>query len=165
METEDFAVWFSKIQGVQVLKLDTDRVYFSLGTENLISKITKTCDESDNFLSLHHEKEGIVFCIHKHKLNLFIDIWENKTTLTKYGTPDLSLVTTKQMMNELKKRQNISFVFIMTDNVNSNNIVLEASGNPTYLCGLLARGQHLANKFAEKDIKYHNDDDASSEAS
>jgi hypothetical protein len=59
------------------------------------------------------------------------------------------------MMHELKKRQNISFVFVMSENLNVSNITLEASGNPTYLCGLLARGQHLANKFAEKDIKYH----------
>jgi hypothetical protein len=43
----------------------------------------------------------------------------------------------------------------MSENLNVSNITLEASGNPTYLCGLLARGQHLANKFAEKDIKYH----------
>ena len=46
-----------------------------------------------------------------------------------------------------------------SENLNLNNITLEASGNPTYLCGLLARGQHLANKFAEKNIKYHQEDD------
>jgi hypothetical protein len=163
MTTEEFAMWFDKIEAVQVVKLEPDRVFFSLGSENLIKKITKTCDESDNFLSIHYDKDGIVFCIHNHKLQMFVDIWENRTTITKYGTPDLSLVTTKQMMNELKKRQNISFVFIMTDNVNSNNIILEASGNPTYLCGLLARGQHLANKFAEKDLRYQTDDEDTSE--
>jgi hypothetical protein len=156
MTTEEFSYWFDKIEGVQVIKLDTDKVYFSLGSENLIKKITKTSNLSDNFLSLHDDKEGIVFCIHRHKLDKFIEIWENKCAVNaKYGTPDLSFVTVSQMMHELKKRQNISFVFVMSENLNVSNITLEASGNPTYLCGLLARGQHLANKFAEKDIKYH----------
>jgi hypothetical protein len=156
MTTEEFSYWFDKIEGVQVIKLDTDKVYFSLGSENLIKKITKTSNLSDNFLSLHDDKEGIIFCIHRHKLDKFIEIWENKCSVNaKYGTPDLSFVTVSQMMHELKKRQNISFVFVMSENLNVSNITLEASGNPTYLCGLLARGQHLANKFAEKDIKYH----------
>jgi|688.fasta_scaffold71508_7 hypothetical protein len=156
MTTEEFSYWFDKIEGVQVIKLDTDKVYFSLGSENLIKKITKTSNLSDNFLSLHDDKEGIIFCIHRHKLDKFIEIWENKCAVNaKYGTPDLSFVTVSQMMHELKKRQNISFVFVMSENLNVSNITLEASGNPTYLCGLLARGQHLANKFAEKDIKYH----------
>jgi hypothetical protein len=156
MTTEEFSYWFDKIEGVQVIKLDTDKVYFSLGSENLIKKITKTSNLSDNFLSLHDDKEGIIFCIHRHKLDKFIEIWENKCAVNaKYGTPDLSFVTVSQMMHELKKRQNISFVFVMSENLNVSNITLEASGHPTYLCGLLARGQHLANKFAEKDIKYH----------
>jgi len=156
MTTEEFSYWFDKIEGVQVIKLDTDKVYFSLGSENLKKKITKTSNLSDNFLSLHDDKEGIIFCIHRHKLDKFIEIWENKCAVNaKYGTPDLSFVTVSQMMHELKKRQNISFVFVMSENLNVSNITLEASGNPTYLCGLLARGQHLANKFAEKDIKYH----------
>ena len=160
MTTEEFSFWFDKIEGVQVIKLEQDRVYFSLGSENLIKKITKTCNISDNFLSLHDDKEGIIFCIHKHKFDKFVEIWENKSAInTKYGTPDLSFVTVHQMMSELKKRQNISFVFVMSENLNLNNITLEASGNPTYLCGLLARGQHLANKFAEKNIKYHQEDD------
>lgn len=38
MTTEEFSYWFDKIEGVQVIKLDTDKVYFSLGSENLIKK-------------------------------------------------------------------------------------------------------------------------------
>ena len=125
----------------------------------MIKRVTKIADASDNFLSIHDAPDGIVFCLHTHKLDVFVQLWENKTT-SKLGIPDLSLVTVKQMMNELKKRENISFAFVMTENTGLNNILLEASGNPTYICGLLSRASSLATKFADKDITYyHNEGD------
>lgn len=82
MTTEEFSYWFDKIEGVQVIKLDTDKVYFSLGSENLIKKITKTSNLSDNFLSLHDDKEGIIF--------VFTDI--NLINLLKYGKTNVQLM-------------------------------------------------------------------------
>ena len=38
-------------------------------------------------------------------------------------------------------------------------MTLEASGNPTFICGLLARATNLAAKYADKDINYQITDD------
>ena len=75
------------------------------------------------------------------------------------GIPDLSIVTVKQMIEELTTRENISFAFVMYDHSLPNNMTLEASGNPTFICGLLARATNLAAKYADKDINYQITDD------
>lgn len=158
MDTDKFSNWLSRIDGISIVKTEKDKLYFAISQENLIIKITKTANLSDNFISIHSEEEGILFCIHNTDFNKFVEIWEDKNSYDKsskkYGIPDLSLVTVNQMMKELKKRENISFAFVMTELSDAQNILLEGSGNPTYICGLLSRGLYIANKFAEKDLNF-----------
>lgn len=75
--------------------------------------------------------------------------------MKEFGIPDLSLVTIKQMAMELKQRQDLTFAIIWIENKERDNIAIEGSGNPTQLIGLLARGEHLAIQWADKNIKFH----------
>jgi hypothetical protein len=153
MITKEFAKWLSNVDGVTLSSIEEDKVYFYITKENLVVKITKVANESDNFLSLHSDGTKMLFCLHKHQYRKFIEFFDGKK---KEGIiPDLSLVTVEQMLDELKKRKNITFAFVMMEHANIENIVLEASGNPTFICGLLARATNLASKYADKDINYY----------
>lgn len=71
------------------------------------------------------------------------------------GLPDLSLVTIRQMANELKQRQNLTFAVVWIENNERDNIAIEGSGNPTQLVGLLARGLHMGIEWADKNIRFY----------
>jgi hypothetical protein len=70
------------------------------------------------------------------------------------GLPDLSLLTIRQMANELKQRQGLAFALVWIENAERDNIAIEGSGNPTQLVGLLSRGSHIAIEWADKNIKF-----------
>lgn len=157
MNVDDFSKWFSEVNGITIKKIEQDRMYFLIHEENLVLKITKAAEESDNFISIHYDKGNIVFCLHYHKLKEFKESFSGKKKSTDIF--DLSLATVKQMMEELKTRKNISFAFVMYDHSLPNNISLDASGNPTFICGLLARANYLASKYAEKNMDYEISDE------
>jgi len=153
MTTKEFAKWFSNIEGLNISSIEEDKVYFTITKEQLVVKITKTANESDNFLSLHSNGKNMVFCLHMHQYKKFIELFDGKKL--ENSIPDLSLVTVNQMMDELKKRKNITFAFVMMEHSEVENIVLVASGNPTFICGLLARATNLAARYADKNIDYY----------
>lgn len=153
MTTKEFAKWFSDIEGLTVTSVEEDKVYFMITKETLVVKITNAANESDNFLSLHSDGTRMLFCLHKHQYDKFVKAFEGKKP--ENVIPDLSLVTVEQMMEELKKRSNISFAFVKVEHSDVENISLEASGNPTFICGLLARATTLAAKYADKNIDYY----------
>jgi len=153
MTTKEFSKWFSSIEGITITSIEEDRVYFIVTKETLVVIITTAANESDNFLSLHSDGTRMLFCLHKHQYNKFIEIFDGKKP--EGVIPDLSLVTVEQMMEELKKRSNISFAFVKVEHSEVENISLEASGNPTFICGLLARATSLAAKYADKNIDYY----------
>ncbi len=153
MTTKEFATWFSTIEGLTVSSIEEDKVYFFVSKESLVVKITQTANNSDNFLSLHSDGKKMLFCLHKHQYEKFIELFEGKKP--ESDIPDLSLVTIEQMMGELKKRKNITFAFVMMEHADVENIALEASGNPTFICGLLARATNLAAQYADKNINYY----------
>ncbi len=163
MDTQQFAEWLSKIQNIVVEKIDKDRVFFECLDEKLVLKITQTAERSDNFLSINTKNDRfIVFCLHKHNFDRFIEVWngdDKKTKLTKEGIPDLSLVTCKQMASELKNRENLTYAFIWMENEATENFSFEASGNPTILCGLLSRGLNMAIKWADKVTQYEDQEE------
>lgn len=78
-----------------------------------------------------------------------------KAKQKEMGLPDLSLVTIRQMAQELKTRQNLTFALVWIENNERDNIAIEGSGNPTQLVGLLARGMHMAIEWADKNIKFY----------
>jgi hypothetical protein len=153
MTTKQFANWLSTIDGITVISIEKDKVYFFITKEQLVVKVTKTANESDNFLSLHSDSTKMMFCLHNHQYKKFVELFEDRKV--QDVIPDLSLVTVDQMIDELKKRKNISFAFIMTEHTSVDNLSLEASGNPTFICGLLARATNLAAKYADKNINYY----------
>ena len=153
MTTKEFARWFSTIEGLTVTSIEEDKIYFLISKEPLVVKVTEAANTSDNFLSLHSDGKKMLFCLHKHQYDKFIEIFEGKKS--EPIIPDLSLVTIEQMMEELKKRKNISFAFVMMEHADIENISLEASGNPTFICGLLARATNLAAQYADKNINYY----------
>jgi hypothetical protein len=153
MTTKEFAKWFSSIEGLNISSIEDDKLYFTITKEQLVVKITKTANESDNFLSLHSDGKSMIFCLHMHQYKKFIELFIGKKA--ESSIPDLSLVTVDQMMDELKNRKNITFAFVMMEHSEVENIILEASGNPTFICGLLARATNLAAKYADKNIDYY----------
>lgn len=72
----------------------------------------------------------------------------------EFGIPDLSLVTIRQMANELKRRDNICFALVWMEDSERDNIAIEGSGNPTQVVGLLTRGAHMAIEWADRNIKF-----------
>lgn len=89
----------------------------------------------------------------------FENVLENNGNLKKakqaeLGIPDLSLVTIRQMANELKNRTGLTFALVWIENAERDNIAIEGSGNPTQLVGLLSRGSHMAIEWADKNIKF-----------
>jgi len=74
------------------------------------------------------------------------------------GIPDLSLVTMRQLANELKQRSNLTFALVWIEDHEIDNIAIEGAGNPTQIIGLLSRGTHLAIEWADKNIKFFKPD-------
>ena len=153
MTTKEFATWFSTIEGLTVTSIEEDKIYFLISKESLVVKVTEAANNSDNFLSLHSDGKKMLFCLHRHQYAKFVEIFEGKKP--EPVIPDLSLVTISQMMDELKKRKNITFAFVMMEHADIENLSLEASGNPTFICGLLARATNLASQYADKNINYY----------
>lgn len=77
-----------------------------------------------------------------------------KATDEELGIPDLSLVTIKQMTNELKNRQNLIFALVWVENNEKDNISVEGSGQPNQLIGILSRATHIAINWADQNIKF-----------
>jgi len=153
MTTQEFAEWFSKIENIVIEEVKEDRVFFECMDEVLLHKITKVAEKTDNFLSLHSHKKSIVLCLHKHKLENFVKVWEEPKA-NKKGVPDMTFVTCRQMADQLKKRDNLTFALIWMEEDSVDNFNIEASGNPTTLCGMFTRAVHMAVNWAEKDIQY-----------
>lgn len=63
---------------------------------------------------------------------------------------DLSLITINQISAELKKRPNLSFAIVWSENNGKENISLEGNGNPNNIVGLLTRGTHMAVEWANR---------------
>ena len=72
----------------------------------------------------------------------------------EFGIPDLSLVTIRQITNELKRRDNVCFALVWMEDSERDNIAIEGSGNPTQVVGLLTRGTHMAVEWADRNIRF-----------
>lgn len=152
MNIKDFSQWFGSLNDIHIVDVQENKIVFYCVSEPLMFKITKTADATSNLLSLHNSNDQICMCLHCQNMENFYNSWNAET---KSGVPDLSWVTCKEMANELKKRENITFALVWIEDSGMENINLEASGNPTMLCGLLSRGLNMAVKFADKNMKFH----------
>jgi len=152
MTIQEFAEWISQLEHIEVVAYDDEKVIFLCTDEKLVIKLTDVAEKSQHILSIKKFEEKLCFCLHQKDYSEFVRIWYGEN---KKGVPDLSWVTIRQMANELKKRDNITFALIWIEESGYDNISLEASGNPTTLCGMLTRGLNLAVRHADKTIDYH----------
>lgn len=138
-----------------------------LAISNVLDQI-KT-DYPCNLLILSSEEEGFTYQLMVEaadKKDAVVTLYERfkallpppSNAVIKYndlGVPDLSLVTIRQMANELKQRENLTFALVWIENNERDNIAIEGSGNPTALVGLLTRGTHMTIEWADKNIKFY----------
>jgi len=151
MSTKEFSEWLSDIDGIEVIKVEEDKVIFVCLNEDIVLKLTTIAQETKNLLSILNLDGKICFCLYNNDLQAFVKKWSGEN---KKGIPDLSWVTIKQMAAELKKRDNLTFALIWMEDSGYDNISLEGSGNPTVLCGILSRGLNLAIRHADNNIEY-----------
>lgn len=151
MTTIEFADWLKDIEDVEIVKIEENCVFFFCQSEDLVIKFTKIAEETKNSLSLRTHENKICFVIYNENLEFFIKKWIGEN---KKGLPDLSWITMKQFSTELKKRDNLTFALVWIEENGNDNISLEASGNPTTLCGMLTRALNLAVRHADKNIDY-----------
>ncbi len=74
-------------------------------------------------------------------------------------SPDLSIMTIRDLVAELKRRPNLTFSIIWMEENGRNDLSIEGRGNPTQVVGMLTRGTRLAIEWAEKGINYSTLDD------
>jgi hypothetical protein len=175
MNFEDFLNTFKRIEGIKILESKDGPYFVSYvvvldDTQKSLSKIIDelkgnfACDISMHDLDDHSFKIILGSINLESNLELFyskivhlVEKQENdrKKKYNELGIPDLSLVTIKQMVEELKKRKNLVFSLVWIENNERDNIAIEGSGNPTQLVGLLARGVHMAIEWADKSIRFN----------
>ncbi|MEI8270600.1 MAG: hypothetical protein WCG45_04470 [bacterium] len=116
--------------------------------------LTNPENSDEVFYQILFEKEQAVLFLYKN-LSSILETNEKATKSKELGIPDLSLVTIRQIANELKTRSNLTFALVWIENSERDNIAIEGSGQPTQLIGLLARGTHMAIEWADKNIKFY----------
>lgn len=155
MTIQEFAHWFASIPGVYNVKYNTNKILFLVEEEESVLKITETTEISNNSLTIHPNNKTIMFCLHLKDYKSFYNNYNKDTVVVnKNGLADLSLVTCNQIANELKKRKNLTFALLWIEENSLDNISFEGNGDPTKLCGLLARGLNLAINWADKNMDF-----------
>jgi hypothetical protein len=79
--------------------------------------------------------------------------------VTGSAIPDLQLATCKQMANELKKRESLTFVMLWIEENYYDNIHIEASGEANQVIGLVTRGLSLILKSTEDRTQIRESED------
>lgn len=159
-----------KFEGLTLIESDVKGkwINFKLSSEKTLYTISSVVTEVQEYHQCHllvlssendfiyqlliesNDRIGAVIALTKRLMALHKPLDKNK----ELGLPDLSLVTIRQMANELKQRSNVVFALVWIENSERDNIAVEGSGNPTQLVGLLTRGTHMAIDWADKNIKF-----------
>lgn len=175
MEFNELVNSFKKIEGVKIVETRDGPNYINYfiiydHVQEVLQKISLDlrekfgCDISIN--SLGDSKSKIFFGpknldqtikLFVEKIKVIIEEQDNdrRTRHQEFGLPDLSLVTIRQMAEELKKRKNLVFSLVWIENNEHDNISIEGSGNPTQVVGLLTRGTHMAIEWADQNIRFN----------
>lgn len=141
-------------------KLNT--IHFKITVESTFATINKIVTDKKfdcNFLIMANKEkmDELSYQLILNDKNAILNISKELTKALdtiNLGIPDLSLVTIRQMASELKKRENLTFAIVWIEDTERDNIAIEGSGNPTKLIGLLSRGTHMAIEWADKTIKF-----------
>lgn len=171
----------NKLEGAEVLGSEIDPntwIHFICSSALTLATIIKQIDDIDNekfckLLILAHPSDSkkhsyqIVFNKNKKKYVTMIakriknlaDNGLKNAEFQELGLPDLTLVTLRQMANELKSRENLCFAMVWMEDNDKENISIEGSGNPTQLVGLLSRGLYMTIDWSNKNIKFKDNEE------
>lgn len=175
MNFEDFVNIFKKIEGIKILETRNGPNYikYSVNYNHVQEEINKIslelkekfgCDISNSLLENNKFKLFFGPSSLDKNIKMFVDRImtlisdqdnERKKRHQEFGLPDMSLVTIRQMTEELKKRKNLVFSLVWIENNENDNISIEGSGNPTQVVGLLTRGTHMAIEWADQNIRFN----------
>lgn len=175
MSFDDFLNLFKRIEGIRIIESKDGPYFISylVVLDQVQKEIELIVTDLRNNLSYDvslHPSDGVSFKLAfgsvglESNLSMFSDRiapfiakqeGERKGKYKEFGVPDLTLVTIKQMVEELKSRKNLVFSLVWIENSEKDNIAIEGSGNPTQLVGLLTRGVHMAIEWADKSIRFN----------
>jgi hypothetical protein len=163
---------FKKIEGLKLIETSNSPysiVYEVLDEDSQLNLLSLIKEIKDKDVYIKENKSNFKLLILTYETNTLYKVYNQMLYLTllqeekrknkfkELGIPDLSLVTIKQMTEELKKRNNLVFALVWIENNERDNIAIEGSGDPTQLVGLLSRGNHMAIEWADKSIKFKKD--------
>jgi hypothetical protein len=172
MEFNEVINIFKKVEGLKLIETNNSPYYIvyevleeeahlkllSLMKELKNKDVFVKENKSNNKLLIVSTEPNVLYKVYEQILYLtLIQEEKRKNKVNELGIPDLSLVTIKQMTEELKKRNNLIFALVWIENNERDNIAIEGSGDPTQLVGLLSRGTHMAIEWADKNIKFFKD--------
>jgi hypothetical protein len=161
MNTKDFAEWLTSKKDMDVISLDEGRIFLTVNSEEKLVKLIETTEKSGNIITIHMQENAVVYCLHNQDLDKFVDVWENKSKKNKNPVPDLEWATVKQIADELKSRDSLTFAIVHIEDDRIDNISLEANGDPNYIIGMLTRAVNMLVTYTEKNKKIieNKDDD------
>ena len=117
-------------------------IEFNIKNNKIYEFIVSDLEElnESNYCELEIQENLIKIKINKESkalfyLNKIVSYWKNfnfdveQIKTDQFGLNDPSLLTVVQISNHLKKRNNLAFAIVWTENNGSENIFLEGNGN------------------------------------
>lgn len=154
MNINDLILILNKLPGLKVTGYQASDIFFSCDQPKTLTDLATKAKMAGWEVVIFPNPGKVIYYLHGQDLKKMIDSLSGPQIYTEYGTPDLSLVTIHQMTQELKKRENLTFAIVWTEENNVDNIALEGCGNPTKVIGLLARAMNLAIKHADNGLNF-----------
>lgn len=163
MNMHDTVELLNSQPGVTVLGCATSHdILFSCDDQTTLTQLANIAKLAGWSILIFPYVGKVVYHLHGADLNKFAKALSSPGSqkASDLGIPDLSLVTVRQMAEELKARTNLTFALTWIEAGDQDNITLEGCGHPTKVVGLLARATNLAIKFADRDFTYQEPDDS-----
>lgn len=153
MTPEEFFNWSKKYPDLGVCAYDEKKVYFLLEDVESLKGFLILAGKVGFEPTVIIKEEAIHYGVNEEFLQSLSAHYEAIIGELQKGVPDLSWATCKQMSNELKRRNNITFVLVWMEENYYDNIHIEASGEANTVIGLATRGLSLLVNATEKRTK------------
>jgi hypothetical protein len=158
MKIFEFLNWAKKRTEWEVLGADLEKIYFEITTQKNLNIFLQNAQNAECPVTVHPGEKNPIYCLHAINLQKFVDLMEPKK-VNGSPIPDLQLATCKQMANELKKRENLTFVMLWIEENYYDNIHIEANGEANQVIALVTRGLSLILKTTENKTHIQESED------
>jgi hypothetical protein len=158
MKIFEFLNWAKTRTEWEVLGADLEKIYFEIITQENLNIFLQNAQNAECPVTVHPGEKNPIYCLHAINLQKFVDLMEPKKVIGS-TIPDLQLATCKQMANELKKRENLTFVMLWIEENYYDNIHIEANGEANQIIGLVTRGLSLILKTTENKTHIRESED------